>query len=236
VIDEIRYNRSLLPTEELERGRRAHELLEQRRNVEKDLRLIVDKINARSEPFYMTATFCSPTFGGFRCQPDAIYVESKGNSIRFLIIEDKTTNQPRYYTQLYTEAVILTDRQCLVARAFEKGDRFGVGGKTDQRRVPFYSQLKDFERFVVDASLNPYGSLETLRDKPLNPIRFSQNFHMSVGIESKYFAVTQSKKVIMKALKHPQYVEVERSAQMKFTRKGKELKTYLPRGSLGRIQ
>jgi hypothetical protein len=203
------------------------------RKVEKDLRAIVDKINARSEPFYMTATFCSPTFGGLRCQPDAIYVESKEDSLRLLIIEDKTTNQPRYYTQLYAEAVILTDRQCLVARAYEKDDHIGIGGKTDQRRVPFYSQLKGFERFLVDASLNPYGSLERLRDRPLDPIRFSENFHMQLGIESKYFAVTQSKKVIMKALKHPQYVEVDHSAQTRFTRKGKELKFYLPKGALG---
>ena len=180
----------------------------------------------------MTATFCSPTFGGLRCQPDAVFVEPKEDSLRLLIIEDKTTNQPRYYTQLYAEAVIFTDRQCLVARAFED-DQIGLGGKAEQKRVPFYSQLKGFDRFLVDASLNPYGSLERLRDKPLNPIRFSENFHMSPGIESKYFAVTQSKKVIMKALKHPQYVEVERSAQMKFTKKGKELKTFLPKGSLG---
>ena len=228
VIDEIRYNRSLAPSEELEEGRKAHELLEQRRKVEKDLRAIIEKINSRQEPFYMTATFCSPTFGGLRCQPDAVYVESKGNSLRLLIIEDKTTNQPRYYTQLYAEAVILTDRQCLAAPAFQR-DVIGIGGRTDERRLPFYSQLEGFETFLIDASLNPYGSLEIIRDQPLSPIRFSENFHMLPGIERKYFAVTQSKKAIMKALKHPQYVEVVPSTQMKFTRKGKELKTYLPK-------
>ncbi len=228
VIDEIRYNRSLSPTEELEEGRKAHEILEQRRKVEKDPHVIVDRINARSEPFYMTATFCSPTFGGFRCQPDAVYVEANGESLKMLIVEDKTTNQPRYYTQLYAEAVILTDRQCLMAPAYER-DVLGVGGRLDERRLPFYPQLEDFERFVIDASLNPYGSLQKIRESPLSPIRFSENFHMLPGIEPKYFAVTQSKKAIMKALKHPQFVEVDRSAQMRFTQKGKELRTYIPK-------
>ena len=230
VIDEIRYNKSMLETAELERGRIAHELLERKRGVEKDLRTIFQKINQRSEPFYMSATFCSPTFGGLRCQPDAIYVEPRQNSLRLLIIEDKTTNQPRYYTQLYAEAVILTDMHCLVAPAFER-ERMGVGGRSDERRVPFFSRLSGFESYLVEASLNPYGSLESLQDRPLGPIRFSENFHMLSGIESKYFAVTQSKKKIMKALRHPQYIEVEPSSQMRFTRRGKELKTFLPRGS-----
>ena len=230
VIDEIRYNRSLLPTQELEQGRKAHELLEQMRGVEKDLRTIIGRINARSKPFYMTATFCSPTFGGLRCQPDAIYVEPTGNSLRFLIIEDKTTNQPRYYTQLYAEAVILTDRNCLVTQAFEM-DQVGIGGRADERRVPFYSRLEGFDRFFIDATLNPYGSFEKPRDKPLGSLRFSENFHLVPEAESRYFAVTQSKKVIMRALKHPQYIEIERSAQMKFTRKGNELMTYLPKRS-----
>lgn len=228
MVDEIRYNRSILPTEALEEGRKAHELLEQRRGVEKDLRVVIERINSRSNPFYMTATFCSPTFGGFRCQPDAIYVEPKRESLRLYIIEDKTTNQPRYYTQLYAEAVILTDRQCLVAPAIQR-DVLGVGGRADERRLPFYPQLEQFERFIIDASLNSYGTLEKISDKPLNPIRFSENFHMLPGVESKYFAVTQSKKAIMKALKHPQYVEVEPTSQMKFTRKGKELRMYLPK-------
>jgi hypothetical protein len=228
VIDEIRYRRSLVPTEELEQGRIAHELLERKRNVLKDLRVTLDKINSRSEPFYMTATFCSPTFGGLRCQPDAVYVESRGNSLRLLIIEDKTTNQPRYYTQLYAEAVILTDLHCLVAPAFER-DQMGIGGRADEKRVPFFPQVTGFESFVVEASLNPYGSLQKIQDNPLRPIKFSQNFHMLPGIESKYFAVTQSKKAIMRALKHPQYVEVEPSSQMRFTRRGKDLKTYLPK-------
>lgn len=230
VIDEIRYNRSMLETTELRRGRKAHELLEQRRGIEKDLRAIFQKINQRSEPFYMSATFCSPTFGGLRCQPDAIYVEPKGNSLRLLIIEDKTTNQPRYYTQLYAEAVILTDMHCLVAPAFER-ERLGVGGRSEERRVPFFPRLSGFENFLVEAALNPYGTLESLRDRPINPIRFSENFHMLPGVERKYFAVTLSKKKIMKALKHPQFVEVERSSQMRFTRRGRELKTFLPRGS-----
>ena len=228
VVDEIRYNRSLSPTKELEEGRKAHEILEQRRSVEKDPHVIVDRINARSEPFYMTGTFCSPTFGGFRCQPDAVYIEAKGELLRMLIVEDKTTNQPRYYTQLYAEAVILTDRHCLMAPAYER-DVLGVGGRMDERRLPFYPQLKGFESFIVDASLNPYGSLQKIRDSPLSPIRFSENFHILPGIETKYFAVTQSKKAIMKALKHPQYIEVDRTAQMRFTRKGKELRTYIPK-------
>jgi hypothetical protein len=231
VIDEIRYNRSLTPTEELEQGRKAHELLERNRRVEKDLQIIFERINGRSEPFYMTATFCSPTFGGLRCQPDAVYVEPREDSLKLLIIEDKTSNQPRYYTQLYAEGVILTDRQCLIAPAFAR-DHLGVGGKTDERRVPFYPVLMDFQNFAIEVSLNPYVSLERIRDKPLNPIRFSQNFHMLPETESKYFAVTQSKKVIMKALKHPQYVDVEKSAQMRFTQRGRELKTYLPKGAV----
>ena len=51
VIDEIRYNKSMLETAELRRGRKAHELLEQRRGVEMDLRVIFEKINQRSAPF-----------------------------------------------------------------------------------------------------------------------------------------------------------------------------------------
>ena len=157
-------------------------------------------------------------------------MEPTADSLRFLIIEDKTTNQPRYYAQLYAEAVILTDRNCLVTQAFER-DQVGIGGRMDERRVSFYCRLEGFERFIIDITLNPYGSLEKLRDKPLGSLRFSENFHMVPDSESRYFAVTQSKKVIMGALKHPQYIEVERSAQMKFTRKGNELMTYLPKSS-----
>ena len=230
VVDEIRYNRSLLPTPELVAGIEAHERLEEMRHVEKDLRLIVKGINERSAPFYMTATFCSPTFGGLRCQPDAVYVEARGEKLRFLIIEDKTSNQPRYYAQLYAEAVILTDRHCLVTPATER-DQLGIGGRSDQRRMPFYPKLTGFETISVDAALNPYGSLPNIRDKPLTPMPFSTNFHVLPDMESKYFIVTQSKKVILKALRHPQNLDIDHSAQMKFTRKGRELKIYLPKGS-----
>ncbi|MCL4519441.1 MAG: hypothetical protein M1587_09615 [Thaumarchaeota archaeon] len=231
MVDEIRYKRSLLPTKELEEGIKSHEALERMRNVEKDLPTIIESINHRDPPFYMTATFCSPTFGGLRCQPDAILVESKGDVLRLLIIEDKTSNQARYYTQLYAEGVVLTDRHCLIAPAIES-DILGIGGRSDQRRVPFYPQLDGFETILVDVSLNPYGSLAKLQNKPLSPIKFSTNYHMNPGIESKYYTVTQSKKVILKALKHPQYIEIEPSAQMKFARSGRQLKTYVPKSEL----
>lgn len=231
VVNEIRYNRSLLPTAELRAGKKAHEALEEARSVEKDLRLIIDSINRRAPPFYMTATFCSPTFGGLRCQPDAVSVEASGTTLRLFIIEDKTSNQPRYYAQLYAEAVILTDRQCLVAPAFE-ADQFALGGREDQERVPFYPQLRGFENFVVDAALNPYGSLENLSNKPLPPVKFSVNFHMLPGIEKKYFIVTQSKKAILNALEHPQRLGEAISPQMRFAKRGKELKLYLPKGEL----
>lgn len=228
VVNEIRYNARLLPTAELEAGREAHETLEGMRHVEKNLHIIVDSINRRAPPFYLTATFCSPTFGGIRCQPDAVYVEATGSTLRLFIIEDKTSNQPRYYTQLYAEAVILTDRQCLVAPAFE-ADQLSLGGKEDQERYPFFTQLRGFDTFLVDAALNPYGSLDKLRDKPLAPMRISTNFHMQPGMEKKYFVVTQSKKKILSALKHPQRLGAGISPQMKFTRKGRELELYLPK-------
>lgn len=229
VVDEIRYNRRLLPSPQLRAGKMAHEALEATRGVTKDLRLIIDSINNRAEPFYMTATFCSPTFGGLRCQPDAVYVEAHGSILRMLIIEDKTSNQSRYYTQLYAEAVILTDRQCLVAPVFER-EQLGLGGREDQERRPFFSQLSGFETFIVDAALNPYGSLESLRDAPLAPLEFSVNFHMKPGIEKKYYTVTQSKRTILSALKHPERLGEKVMPQMKFTRRGKELELYLPKG------
>lgn len=228
VVNEIRYNRRLLPTAELEAGRRAHEALETMRGVEKNPSRAIDSINRRARPFYMTATFCSPTFGGLRCQPDAIYVVASGSTLRLLIIEDKTSNQSRYYTQLYAEAVILTDRQCLVAPAFE-ADQLSLGGKEDQERLPFFPQLRGFENFAVDAALNPYGSLESLRDKPLTPLNFSVNFHIPPGMENKYFIVTQSKKVILEALRHPEQLGGETSRQTKFARSGRKLKLYLPK-------
>ncbi len=230
VVLEIRYNKRLAPTIELEEGRIAHEKLEQMRNVEKNHERIVDLINQRSKPFYMTATFCSPTFGGLRCQPDAVYVEAKGDTLRLLVIEDKTSNQPRYYAQLYAEAVILTDRHCLVAPSIE-GDHLALGGILDQERTPFYSQLEGFQNYTVDAAINPYGSLEKLSNRPLKPIHFSENFHIASGLESKYFIVSQSKKTILKALKHPQHID-EGKAQMRFTRRGKELKVYMPKSAI----
>ena len=233
VVDEIRYGKSLLPTEELELGIKAHQILEGMRHVEKDLLTIVEMVNRRSISFYMTATFCSPTFGGLRCQPDAILVERDDDTLRFLIIEDKTSNQARYYTQLYAEAVILTDRHCLIAPAFEY-DKIGLGGSLNQKRLPFYPQIQGIQTIFVDVALNAYRSLKNLRDCPMSPIRFSTNFHMNPGVEPKYFTVTQSKKAIMKALKHPQYIEIEPSAQMKFTRSGKELKMYVPKGELAK--
>lgn len=229
VVDEIRYNRRLQPSAELEAGKKAHEALEGVRGVEKDLRLIIDSINNRAKPFYMTATFCSPTFGGLRCQPDAVYVEANGSTLRLLVIEDKTSNQPRYYTQLYAEGVVLTDRQCLVAPVFER-EQLGLGGREDQERRPFFPQLRGFETFIVDAALNPYGSLQSLRDVPLTPLRFSVNFHMRPGAESKYYTVTQSKKTILRALKHPERLGEKVLPQMKFAKRGKELKLYLPKG------
>ncbi|MDG6997153.1 MAG: hypothetical protein JRN52_14625 [Nitrososphaerota archaeon] len=235
VVDEIRYNKSLLPTQELEDGRRAHQALGVMRGVEKDLPKIIESINMRNPPFYMTATFCSPTFGGLRCQPDAILVEAREDTLRLLVIEDKTSNQARYYSQLYAEGVILTDRHCLIAPPIE-WDQVGIGGRSDQKRIPFYPQLQGFETVLVDVTLNPYGSFEKLLNSPLNPIRFSTNYHMNPGVESKYFTVTQSKKVILKALKHPQYIEIEPSAQMKFTHRGKELKMYVPKRELERTR
>ncbi len=205
------------------------------RGVEKDLPKIIESINMRNPPFYMTATFCSPTFGGLRCQPDAILVEAREDTLRLLVIEDKTSNQARYYSQLYAEGVILTDRHCLIAPPIE-WDQVGIGGRSDQKRIPFYPQLQGFETVLVDVTLNPYGSFEKLLNSPLNPIRFSTNYHMNPGVESKYFTVTQSKKVILKALKHPQYIEIEPSAQMKFTHRGKELKMYVPKRELERTR
>lgn len=235
VVDEIRYGKSLLPTKELEEGIKAHQILEGVRHVEKDLPTIIELINRRSQPFYMTATFCSPTFGGLRCQPDAILVETKDDTLRFLIIEDKTSNQARYYTQLYAEAVILTDRHCLIAPAFEY-DKSGLGGRSDQKRLPFFPQIQGIQTIFVDVALNAYGSLKNLQNNPQSSIRFSTNYHMNPGVEPKYYAVTQSKKTIMKALKHPQYIEIEPSAQMKFTRSGKELKTYVPKEELAKTR
>ncbi len=206
----------------------AHEILERQRAVEKELDAIVDMINARSASFYMTAAFCSPTFGGLRCQPDAVRVEASEETLKFLIIEDKTSNQPRYYAQLYAEAVILTDMHCLFAPAIRM-DHYGLSGRLDQRRVPFYPRLKNFRTFIIEAALNAYGSLQTLRDKPLAPIMFSENFHMLPGIEQKYFIVTQSRKVILGALKHPENLDIEPMPQMKFTRRGNQLELFMPK-------
>ncbi len=230
VIDEIRYNRSLMPSTQLEEGLMAHELLEKQRSVVKDLDYIIEEINNRSSPFYMTATFCSPTFGGLRCQPDAVRVETTKEMVKFLIIEDKTSNQPRYYAQLYAEAVVLTDIHCLVAPAIST-DHYGLSGRMDQRRLPFFPKLKNFETFIVEAALNPYGSLQLLKNKPKAPIQFSENFHMLPGIEQKYFIVTQSRKAILRALKHPEYLDIEPMPQMKFTRRGNELKLFIPKRS-----
>ncbi len=230
VVNEIRYNRFLAPTPELEAGRRAHLSLERGREVVKDLRTIFSMINSRQAPFYMTATFCSPTFGGIRCQPDAVRVEANGTDLRLTIIEDKTSNQPRYYTQLYAGAVIMTDRSCLVAPAFEE-EQLGLGGSLDQERTPFYRQLDGFERFVVDAALNPYGSADDPKDQPLPPIHFSADFHMLPGMEPKYYIVTQSKGAILRALQHPQHLGEEDLAQTRFTRRGSELKLFRPKSS-----
>jgi hypothetical protein len=229
VVNEIRYRRSLRPTPELESGRRAHLALEKGRSVEKDIDRIVESINSREKPFYMTAVFCSPTFGGLRCQPDAVLVEASGDTLRLRVIEDKTSNQARYYTQLYAEAVILTDRNCLVAPAIEE-EELGLGGRLDQRRMPFYQRLRNFENFIVEACLNPYGAFLNPLDRPLPPIGFSVNFHMSPETETKYYVVTQSKKAILQALHHPQQLGEEQLTQTKFARKGKELKLYTPRG------
>lgn len=230
VVNEIRYRRFLRPTEALVAGRMAHEALERRRSVERDLKVAIEAINSRRSPFYMTAVFCSPTFGGIRCQPDALRVEAIGDTLKLTVIEDKTSNQARYYTQLYAEAVVLTDRNCLVAPAIEE-DELGLGGRLDQRRVPFYGELKGFSNFIVEASLNPYGSAASPVDRLLTPIRFSVNFHMPPDIEAKYYTVTQSKRVILEALHRPQMLGEEDLHQTKFEKRGKELKLYTPKRS-----
>lgn len=226
VLGQLLYSRAMPVTPPLEEGREAHERLAQMRQVETDPRRIVERINRR-EQFYASATFCSPTFGGIRAQPDAIRVESNGGHLKLTIIEDKTHLEGKYWIQLAAEGVILTDRQALMTSPYVETDT--IGGREDMLREPFYDQLQGFETVDVYLAYNPYGSLGQLNAEPLPPELFARNWHIVRRQLPRFWATTRAKNLLLDAVRHPKaFLSGYRQMQTRFQARGRQLHMYVP--------
>jgi hypothetical protein len=209
--------RNTEPTQAMLQGTTDHKILEERRNVDTDPESVIRRIRNK-ETFYFSLSFCSVRYG-LRGTVDAVLVDWQENTLRFLIIDDKTHVSGPVFKQLAAYAMILSDPNCLYTKSME-----GEGEEVDRR--PFYPAIgEDFESLEIWTTINPYKVGKQVVDRPLPAKIFSKaRVFQNKGM---VFAVLRSKRKILDAYSEPALLAA--TQQMKFKRAGKELVLYEPK-------
>lgn len=201
----------------MDAGTAAHLELEERRQVDTDPVSVVRRIRNK-ETFYFSLSFCSVRYG-LRGTVDAVLVDWQGDTLRFLIIDDKPFAKGSYFVQIWAYAMILSDPNCLFTRQLD-----GEGEETE--RKPFYPALGDiFEDIEIWTTINPYMQNHQIVDRPLPAKPFSRGrIFVDKGL---VFAVLRSKRKILDAYAEPALLAADK--QMKFKRSGNDLVLYEPK-------
>ncbi len=161
---------------------------------------------------------CSVRYG-LRGTVDAVLCDWQGDTLRFLIIDDKTHIEGRYFKQIWAYGMIMSDPSCLYTRALG-----GEGEEID--RKPFYPAIGEcFDNLEIWTTLNPYKYNGRVVDRPLPAKPFSRaRIFVDKGL---VFAVLRSKKKIINAFSEPAILAA--TQQMKFKRSGNQLVLYEPK-------
>ncbi len=209
------------PSEEdqarMDAGTAAHMELEERRHVDTNPESIIRRIQNK-ETFYFSASFCSVRYG-LRGTVDAVLVDWQEDTLRFLIVDDKTHVSGPVFKQLWAYGMILSDPNCLFTRQMD-----GEGEETE--RKPFYDALGDiFESVEIWTTINPYNSRGQIVDRPIPAKPFSKaRVFVDKGL---VFAVLRSKRKLLDAYNEPALLAADK--QMRFKRSGNELVVYEPK-------
>lgn len=209
--------RNVEPTEAMLKGTADHKELEERRKVDTDPESVIRRIRNK-ETFYWSMSLCSVRYG-LRGTVDAVLTDWQGDTLRFLVVDDKVFVKGSYFVQVWAYGMILTDPNCLYTKSMD-----GEGEEVE--RKPFYSAIGgNFESVEIWTTLNPYKSKGQVVDRPLPAKPFSR----ARIFENKgfVFAVLRSKKKILNAFTEP--AQLAATQQMKFKRSGNQLVIYEPK-------
>ncbi len=201
----------------MDAGTAAHKELEIRRAVDTNPESVIRRIRNK-ETFYFSLSFCSVRYG-LRGTVDAVLVDWQGDTLRFLIIDDKTHISGPIFKQIWAYGMILSDPHCLYTKSID-----GEGEEVE--RKPFYEAIGDlFESLEVWTTVNPYASRGQIVDRPLPAKPFSRGrVFVDKGL---VFAVLRSKRKLINAFSEPAILAA--SHQMKFKRSGNQLVLYEPK-------
>ncbi len=201
----------------MDAGTAAHKELELRRQVDTNPESVIRRIRSK-ETFYFSLSFCSVRYG-LRGTVDAVLVDWQGDTLRFLIIDDKTHVSGPVFKQLWAYGMILSDPNCLYTKSID-----GEGEEVE--RKPFYTAIgDDFQSLEIWTTINPYASRGQVVDRPLPAKPFSRGrVFVDKGL---VFAVLRSKRKLINAYNEPAILSA--TQQMKFKRSGNQLILYEPK-------
>ena len=201
----------------MDAGTAAHMELEERRGVDTNPESVIRRIRDR-ETFYFSLSFCSVRYG-LRGTVDAVLVDWQGETLRFLIIDDKTHVSGPVFKQLWAYGMILSDPNCLYTKSID-----GEGEEVE--RKPFYPAIGDiFDSLEIWTTINPYISRGQIVDRPIPARPFSRGrVFVDKGL---VFAVLRSKRKLIDAFNEPAILSA--TQQMKFKKSGNQLVLYEPK-------
>ena len=201
----------------MDAGTAAHKELEIRRLVDTDPASVIRRIQSK-ETFYFSLSFCSVRYG-LRGTVDAVLVDWQDDTLRFLIIDDKTHVSGPVFKQLWAYGMILSDPNCMYTKSID-----GEGEEVE--RKPFYQEIGDiFESLEIWTTINPYVSRGQIVDRPIPAKPFSKaRVFVNKGL---VFAVLRSKRKLLDAYAEPELLAA--SQQMKFKKSGNQLILYEPK-------
>jgi hypothetical protein len=201
----------------MDAGTAAHRELEQRRAVDTDPGSIIRRIRNK-ETFYFLLSFCSVRYG-LRGTVDAVLVDWQGDTLRLLVIDDKTHVSGPVFKQLWAYGMILSDPNCLYTKSMD-----GEGEEIERRS--FYKDIGDiFDSVEVWTTINPYASRGQIVDRPIPAKPFSKaRVFVDKGL---VFAVLRAKRKLLNAYEEPALLAA--TQQMKFKRSGNQLVLYEPK-------
>lgn len=201
----------------MDAGTAAHKQLEERRKVDTNPESVIRRIRNR-ETFYFSLSFCSVRYG-LRGTVDAVLVDWQDDTLRFLVIDDKTHVSGPVFKQLWAYGMILSDPNCLYTKSMD-----GEGEEVERR--PFYQAIGDMSQSIeIWATINPYVSRGQIVDRPIPAKPFSRaRVFVDKGL---VFAVLRSKRKLLDAYSEPALLAA--TQQMKFKRSGNELVIYEPK-------
>lgn len=206
---------------EVERGREAHENLENRRQVVRSLPELLKRLQSGVVNVPFTARGCSRYYGQ-RCLPDVVYFTLRRDRpvpvLDVVIVEDKKEFRPTYLLQLYSMGVIFTDFHVMAQAAPVGEPRADLEREFMESGVFLYEFLKEQLglaelRVDVYVSLNVYEDAKTPTDKPVFRTLFSRDFKIVSEMERQFLSARRRRNDIIRAIagKRPYVVPLEQT-------------------------